>query len=103
MCGEDHGVASRPSSAQPSGFSRAWVEALRVSGPGCVGPELANCWGWTPQTGLRKEETSVLQAGVGAAGGGVGWWDYSDPSLTDARMLSPPQPSSVQENEAVWV
>lgn len=27
----------------------------------------------------------------------MGWWDYSDPSLTDAPHAVPPQPSSVKK------
>lgn len=49
----------------------------------------------------RKRPAS-LQGGVGLRGG-LGWRDYCDPSLTDALIPYPPQPSSIQENEAVWV
>lgn len=72
--GEDHhGVALAPLVRPALGLQQGLGGGFAgQAGPGCVGPGAGNCRGWTPQTGLRKEETRV-PAGWGGAAGGEAW------------------------------
>ena len=85
-------------SAGPSP-SRWWLhrgkQVLAVWAPGLMTPQ-DECLG---PSSTRKRHVSLhsqaAQGGAGLQGGGVGWWDYCDPSLTDPLIPSSPQPSSI--------
>ena len=64
---------SRPSSTQPSGFSRAWVEALRVKRVLAVwAPELVTAGDGRLRPASSRKRPASLQAGVGPQGGRCG-------------------------------